>query len=847
MVSHSGLEVVLDHGLNPDPFLVRNIKAKMLLQAEMTVKIETHFRCMNLGECFTALDAAYEGVGTEAKEIWLNRIARFQNQAKRFLARMSPPAKSIGSCFADYLATKSWLFQFLINADTVAKVSWNHALHQVLESEPATRIDLSGFQFHDGNVFYQLDLSGLDLQFINLENANFRGSRLIGTSFAWANLKGACLQRQHLKHVSMENALLSEAIFDGAKLAHTDLSDAHGDDFSFRQTRFRYCRLCNLNLRKATYLKPKDLATNNLNGTKLPDNLLFDTTVSNRCAQTTRRIYYLLLIISLFAFLTILGIDDTALMKSKASYGSFNNLDIVLPILSLKVHLWRFLIWIPLLLSILFLYFLAFLDTLFEELVDLPEVFPDGRCLVRQVFPWFLNDIVLFLMGKRGIGPVSFFRRILAISIALTTVPSLILFFWTEYLVLHNPWSYFFLSLFHMTSRIGISYSQRAYLKLNNRLDPLLKSFWRLDGRFKLSSVLIWLGVIYLSFINYQILWSEGHGKPYTIFSLDVSSKNFLAVDNSECNKNRDLGDSISTDIGAHWKGQNFNNLKAFEAYFINSVFQDVRMNYSDITGACFQNSVFQNTRMNYADLAEANFHGSSFARSSLIGSNLQNTVLYGVQAQGSRFDSAELRGTDMKMGDFSEAVFRGASLIDVELNGTNFTSADLRVKNFLPRGGAAKNLYFTFANFASEGSNRVFLGECDFSGSDFASATMQKVALDGSRLIGSSLLHAHLEDASLWSTDLSGADLTEAHLDRANVLFAKFLMADLSGASLKDIKNWRRADFTLANIYGVRNAPEGFQAFALNEGAVSLPAEQWDALIGWMDRLVRMIPWRAP
>jgi hypothetical protein len=103
---------------------------------------------------------------------------------------------------------------------------------------------------------------------------------------------------------------------------------------------------------------------------------------------------------------------------------------------------------------------------------------------------------------------------------------------------------------------------------------------------------------------------------------------------------------------------------------------------------------------------------------------------------------------------------------------------------------------------------------------------------LKGSRLAGSNFEDAELTSANLRAADLRGAvlsgaifrgsDLTGAVLAEADVGQAILEDADLSGADLSGLVNWRQiAGIKGANIHGVRNAPEGFIAWAKSNGAV--------------------------
>jgi hypothetical protein len=128
---------------------------------------------------------------------------------------------------------------------------------------------------------------------------------------------------------------------------------------------------------------------------------------------------------------------------------------------------------------------------------------------------------------------------------------------------------------------------------------------------------------------------------------------------------------------------------------------------------------------------------------------------------------------------DVSDAFLQGVHLERARLGRSNFNGADLR--------------------------------ESDFSLADFSDAHLQSANLRQSTLRGADLEGADFTEADLWGADLSGAQLSGA----------KLAGADLSYANLANIK-WREiAVLKSANIYGVKNAPEGFVDWASKHGAV--------------------------
>jgi len=78
------------------------------------------------------------------------------------------------------------------------------------------------------------------------------------------------------------------------------------------------------------------------------------------------------------------------------------------------------------------------------------------------------------------------------------------------------------------------------------------------------------------------------------------------------------------------------------------------------------------------------------------------------------------------------------------------------------------------------------------------------------------------LREADLEDADLVGANLGGAALDGANLR-----NADLRNTGLAGIRWQAIAAIDGANVYGARNAPEGFVAWALQHGAVSVHGDE--------------------
>jgi hypothetical protein len=109
----------------------------------------------------------------------------------------------------------------------------------------------------------------------------------------------------------------------------------------------------------------------------------------------------------------------------------------------------------------------------------------------------------------------------------------------------------------------------------------------------------------------------------------------------------------------------------------------------------------------------------------------------------------------------------------------------------------------------------RSSFSAADLRDSDLHSADLTWSGLHFANLRESNLRHVVFDHADLSDADLSGSDLTGARFDGANLTDADLHDADLSGIGWQQI-----AAIHGANIAGIRNAPAGFSAWALRNGA---------------------------
>jgi Pentapeptide repeats (8 copies) len=154
--------------------------------------------------------------------------------------------------------------------------------------------------------------------------------------------------------------------------------------------------------------------------------------------------------------------------------------------------------------------------------------------------------------------------------------------------------------------------------------------------------------------------------------------------------------------------------------------------------------------------------------------------------------------GVDLSGVDLSKAWLQGVILDDARLTYANFDTADLR------------NATLAHANLAVASGRGA-----SFYGANLRDATLSDGTFQGALLQSTQLCEIHA----------SSTDFRDADFRGSNLYGAWIVSSDLRGARLSYTYNWRNiANMALTNIYGLRDAPDGFEQFALDSlGAVSM------------------------
>ncbi len=249
------------------------------------------------------------------------------------------------------------------------------------------------------------NLCRADLREADLEEANLQGINLLK-----ADLRGAQLNKVDLQGVNLRGAQLQ-----GSSLLRTVLREANLQD---------------ADLSKVEGLQSDQLAGANLSGATLPEAVgrFEPLSIVQEKSQNAKRILLSLLLACIYVFLTVATTTDARLVTNSTSSQ--------LPIINSEIPIVGFYWAAPLILVSVYLYFLLYLQRLWESLAKLPAVFPDGTPLDEKVYPWLPNSLVSshFVLLRERRPVLSGLQSLISIALVYWIVPLTLVFVWGRYL-----------------------------------------------------------------------------------------------------------------------------------------------------------------------------------------------------------------------------------------------------------------------------------------------------------------------------------------------------------------------------------------------------------------------------
>lgn len=614
--------------------------------------------------------------------------------------------------------------------------------------------------------FAEAEIPSIDLINVNLRYADLQGGNLKGADLLLADLRDSCLVRTNL-----EDACLVGANLEGANLEGATLDGAMG-------------------------LLPQQLAGANLHDASVPDQIArFEArSAFAKASKTAMQFFIAMTTISAASALIIWRTKDLQLLTDSSIF-PFLHARTAAALPTAQVYLAA-----PVALFIVYLVLQFHLQTLWDAVLQLPAVFPDGveighnspriiRALLRTHFRWMNKDAPSTRIIERALGAV----------LAYWLAPVVLLLFWARFLTMQDLHGTALHAIL-VAIAIGVAlYSSTKIGRPQERWVTDSKRGWQWTSKLRnvnsmKSGVCVGLLLLFFSagtikgvphsrsrapqFSDASIrrwapdaFWSFGYD-PYanlTEAAISIPPANWDGADSSVSRvKGANLNDMSLRYAQAYgvflahahlwhtnWEG----------AFLSDADFRGADLGQAALRYAVMDRARFYNANLDRADLKGANLDRADFRKANLSYSSLENAVLIDAQFQDSSLYGARLTGASMQRANFERADLRSSFM-----SGANLEHADLR------------NAYLWSAKLPGADLQNAQLGSTILIDSD-----LRNTDLRGARFSGTVMTGANLSGAIIDGTDMRGALLLTASQICSTKSRAGTILADSLASVVRD------------------------------------------------------------
>lgn len=476
-----------------------------------------------------------------------------------------------------------------------------------------------------------------------VESNGEKGTRadLSKTDLREAILEDTNLQRADLSNADLQDANLEGAILAGAELQGTNLKGAN---------------LRNADLTEAKSLLVRQLAGLDLTGAKIPEdinNFEGPLNVVEEASRNSRNIFFLMLSANAYVLLSAATMKDKTLI--------LNDTSSTLPIIGTSMPIAYFYMASPVLLLALYAYFHLYLLRLFENMADLPAVFPDGHPLHKKAYPWLIGGLVCANVARlKNDRPVlSGLQVFFSIILGWGFVPFTLLFIWGRYMPMHD-WR---VTVYHeIAVSMSIALAFFFYLIAIQTLkgnDPriMLKPVSGIDmptcyKKPTFFAVMVFLLMVY----TYTVGGLPNAGANWLVNANIVEDALSVKPDNWTGKRPAEL-DSVK---GAWLRRVHLENANAFGAFIAKG----------DLMFAHLEGAKLNHAHLEGADLRWAHLDGANLMGAHLQGAVLRLTPLKEINMEVAELDKADLSDAHLEKADLMGARLQGANLEQAHLDG---------------------------------------------------------------------------------------------------------------------------------------------------------------------------------
>jgi uncharacterized protein YjbI with pentapeptide repeats len=582
------------------------------------------------------------------------------------------------------------------------------------------------------------ELEASDLISVNLRLADLHDTNLRASDLLLADLRDACLVRADL-----EEACLVGANLEGANLEGASLETAMG-------------------------LVPRQLAGANLRDALLAPQLMeFEAVAAfDRASQNAFHCFAAMTAASVFSWLVIWKTRDAQLLTDSAIIPFLHSHAAAAALPTAESYL-----IVPVALFIVYLLFHFHLQRLWDAVLELPAVFPDGHTLgdrgpglisglLRTHFRWMNPDPTSTRLVEKG-------ASLLA---AYWIVPATLLLFWARYLTRQEIHGTILHALLVVTATGIAAYATTKVGRPQERWAFEKKWTQRLIARIKAInpiSVATALGVVLL-LLSTGIIAGVPHDRTrapqYGMTNIRRWAANtfwWLAYD-----PYADLTEATISRRPANWNGTD-EEVASVDGLRENNA----KFRYAQAYGVFLANSHLWRADFQGAFLSDADLRGADLGQSNMRFAVMDHAQMNHTNLDRSNLDGADLRRADLRYANLAYCSLANAILVDAQLEGASVYTARLP--------GAT----MTRANLEKADLRESYLGGAHMDHADLRSAYLWSAKLPGADLGGAQLESAILIDADLHGANLGGAQLAGTVMNGADLSGTSLEGADLRGA----------------------------------------------------------------
>jgi len=562
----------------------------------------------------------------------------------------------------------------------------------------------------------------------NFANANLEGTELIGVNLRYAdlqdaNLSAADLLLADLRDTCLVRANLQESCLVGANLEGANLEGASLDT--------------------AMGLLPRQLAGANLRAASLPAQIQEFPALAEyvRGSAMAARYFAAVVSISLLSWLMIWKTKDVQLLTDSSILPFLHSAAAAAALPTAEIYLIA-----PALLFIVYLVFHYHLQRLWDSVLELPAVFPDGRelgvsgprivgALARAHFRWMSQDSPSTRFVEKGV----------AMLLAYWLAPLTLVLFWGRYLTLQEMHGTVLHELLVVVS-VGVAIVSSTRIGREQERWVLEgKSKWNLFAKIKTASPKYVTLTIFLALTVLSLGTIRGAPHDTTrapqLMAADIRRWGSAVLWSIGFDPYADLTEAQISTKPANWTGSDDQVASVKGARLSNSHFR-----YAQAYGIFLVNAHLWRSDFQGAFMSEADLRGADLGQSNLRFVILDRAQLRRVNVDRSNLDGANLSRADFREANLSYVSLANAFLVDARLDGATLYGAKIPDATLIR-------------------------------------ANLEKADLREAILANSNLTHADLQQAYLWSAKLPGANLRNAQLGGAIFIDATLRGADLRGA----------------------------------------------------------------